>query len=179
MSTKLFLTSPRNSPAAQRSLFEALKCRTLIASDSKLPSVLPILEIVKPRCLTIPSLDELLEESFPLFAYEKAFEAGRWDPFFILYVSQDQKHYPLPSYWKLTWLSPYRHTSGSTGMPKPLVWTQESAVRHHACVSQKIPAQQAVTSVEHLVSDKRVVVTVPCFHVRLHEPGQSSLWRKL
>ncbi|ROW10094.1 hypothetical protein VMCG_02037 [Cytospora schulzeri] len=136
----LFLTSPRNSPAAQRSLFEALKCRTLVTSDSKLPPVLPILEIVKPRCLTIPTLDELLEESFPLFAYDKAFEAGRWDPLFIL------------------------HTSGSTGLPKPLVWTQESAVRHYASASQEVPAQQDVTSVEHLISGKRVVVTVPSFH---------------
>lgn len=136
----LFLTSPRNSPAAQRSLFEALKCRTLLTSDSKLPSVLPILDIVRPRCLTIPSLDELLGESFPLFQYDKAFEIGRWDPFFIL------------------------HTSGSTGIPKPLVWTQEAALRLYAGSIQEVPAQKDVTSVEHLVSGKRVVVTVPSFH---------------
>ncbi|KUI66302.1 Linear gramicidin synthase subunit D [Cytospora mali] len=136
----LFLTSPRNSPAAQRSLFEALKCRTLITSDSRLPSVLPIIDVVAPRCLTIPSVDELLKESFPPFAYDKAFEAGRWDPLFVL------------------------HTSGSTGMPKPLVWTQESVARHYTCAIQEVERQQDATSVEHLMAGKRVVVTVPSFH---------------
>lgn len=89
ISSKLFLTSPRNSPAAQRSLFEALKCQTLVTSDSTLPAISPILEIVRPRCLTIPAVDELLEESFPSFPYDRAYEAGRWDPFFILYVLPD------------------------------------------------------------------------------------------
>lgn len=93
---KLFLTSPRNSPAAQRSLFESLKCQTLITSDSKLPPVLPILEVVKPRCLTIPSVDELLKESFPSFAYDKTYEAGRWDPLFIMYVLRDRSDYSHP-----------------------------------------------------------------------------------
>lgn len=39
----------------------------------------------------IPSLDKLLQESFPMFAYDKAFEAGRWDPLFIMYVLRNRK----------------------------------------------------------------------------------------
>lgn len=50
-------------------------------------------------------------------------------------------------------------------MPKPLMFTQDAAVRHHACASQDIPAHQDVTSVEHLISGKRMMVTVPSFHV--------------
>lgn len=84
MFCKLFLTSPRNSPAAQRSLFEALKSRTLITADAELPAVLSILDVIKPRSLTIPSVDKLLSESFPLFEYNKPFETGRWKPLFIL-----------------------------------------------------------------------------------------------
>lgn len=84
MLQQLFLTSPRNSPAAHRSLFNALNCRTVITTDPRPPPVVPILEFVKPRCLTIPSLDELLRETYPVFAYDKSFEAGRWDPYFIM-----------------------------------------------------------------------------------------------
>ncbi|ROW16995.1 hypothetical protein VPNG_01418 [Cytospora leucostoma] len=160
----LFFTSPRNSPAAQHSLFEALKCRTLITSDSKLPSVLPILDVVKPRCLKIPSLDELLQESFPLFAYDKAFETGRWDPLFIMYVLRNWKDQAVCVVLEAYMADSPRHTSGSTGIPKPLVWTQETAARHYASAIQEVPDQQDVTSVEHLISGKRVMVTVPPFH---------------
>lgn len=58
----------------------------------------------------------------------------------------------------------YRHTSGSTGMPKPLAFTQEGAARHHACASQDVPDD--ATSVERLMAGKRVMVTVPPFHVK-------------
>ncbi|KAF3769380.1 hypothetical protein M406DRAFT_96027 [Cryphonectria parasitica EP155] len=136
----LFLTSPRNSPAAQQSMFSALNCKTLVTTDPKPPSVLPILESIGPRCLTVPAIDDLLAVPPSPFAYEKPFEAGRWDPLFVL------------------------HTSGSTGIPKPLIWTQESCVRHHACASQAIPNEQGLASVEHILWGKRVIVTVPSFH---------------
>lgn len=135
----LFPTSPRNSPAAQKSLFNTLKCKTLVTTDPSLPPVQPILDAVKPRCLTVPSIQELLCDQ-PHFPYDKTFEAGRWDPLVI---------------W---------HSSGSTGLPKPLMFAQDAAVRHHACASQDIPADQHVTSVEHLISGKRIMVTVPSFH---------------
>lgn len=81
-SRQLFLTSPRNSPAAHRSIFETLKCSTLVTTDPKLPFVLPILDAVQPRCLTVPTIAELLVESAP-FPYDKSFEAGRLDPLVI------------------------------------------------------------------------------------------------
>lgn len=160
MPSKLFLTSPRNSPAAQRSVFETLKCRTLITTDPKLPPVLPILDVVKPRCLTVPGIDELSAQSSP-FPYDKSFEAGHWDPLVIWCVLKRTDFLPvLDADKNIT----YRHTSGSTGMPKPLAFTQEGAVRHHACASQDVP--DGVTSIERLMAGKRVMVTVPPFHVR-------------
>ncbi|KAG8165775.1 hypothetical protein KVR01_004327 [Diaporthe batatas] len=141
----LFPTSPRNSPAAQKFLFETLKCRILVTTDPTLPSVLPILDVVKPRCLTVPTIDELLTEH-PPFVYEKPFDAGRWNPLVI---------------W---------HSSGSTGLPKPIVFTQDAAMRHYTCARQdipphgEIPTYQDASSVEHLVAGKRMMVTVPPFH---------------
>lgn len=61
----LFLTSPRNSPAAHRSLFDSLKCRTLVTTDPTPPSVPSIIEDVKPRQRFIPSVEELLEKPYP------------------------------------------------------------------------------------------------------------------
>lgn len=58
-----------------------------------------------------------------------------------------------------------RHTSGSTGMPKPLIWTQESMARQQGCSSQK-HSELNGTSIESMLWGKRVMVTVPPFHVR-------------
>ncbi|CAN8100800.1 unnamed protein product [Discula destructiva] len=38
----LFLTSPRNSPAAHKSLFQSLKCRTLVTTEPTPPPALAI-----------------------------------------------------------------------------------------------------------------------------------------
>lgn len=164
--SKLFLTSPRNSAAAHRSLFETLKCKTLITTDPKVS----ILDAVQVQCLIVPSIEDLLVESTP-FPYDKSFEAGRGDPLVIWYV---QRSIPVHlKYHTDCSLLLERHTSGSTGVPKPLAFTQEAATRHFACASQEVP--QDVTSVEHLISGKRVMVTVPSFHVRrLHNAAAHS-----
>ncbi|KAI1445617.1 putative NRPS-like enzyme [Annulohypoxylon stygium] len=134
----IFLTSPRNSAAAHRSLFDALNCRTLVTTDPTPPSVPPILEAVKPRQLVAPSVEELLEKDYPHFPFDKTFDQVRWDPVFII------------------------HTSGSTGLPKPMIWTHETARRHHKFTSSLPP--DGVTSIDQLTRGKRVIATVPPFH---------------
>ncbi|KAK2603194.1 hypothetical protein N8I77_009668 [Diaporthe amygdali] len=148
----LFLTSPRNSPAAHRSLFEALKCETLVTTDPTPPPANAILEAAnpRPRQLTVPGIDELLAQTYPPFSYDKPFEAARWDPLVVI------------------------HTSGSTGIPKPLIWTQECGIRHHDCAARNLPDQEGVTSVDHFITGKRLMVTVPPFHGA--GMGQYMLW---
>ncbi|KAK7743245.1 putative NRPS-like protein biosynthetic cluster [Cytospora paraplurivora] len=138
----LFLPSPRNSSIAQQSLLTALNCQTLVTSEPTPPAGIAILESVKPRPyhLTIPSIDELLSQQHSLFSYEKSFEAGRWDPLFII------------------------HTSGSTGMPKPKIFTQETGMRHIACSNQAKEIQPEAGSVEDFLQGKRLMVTMPPFH---------------
>ncbi|KAK7752885.1 putative NRPS-like protein biosynthetic cluster [Diatrype stigma] len=134
----LFLTSPRNSPAAHRALFDALKCKTFVTTDPLPAPAHAIIEAVKPRKLVIPTVDELLEKTYPHFSYDKPFEEARWDPVFII------------------------HTSGSTGLPKPLIWTQETAVRH--INSTSVPNPDGLTSIDSFVRGKRVLSTLPSFH---------------
>ncbi|KAK3942541.1 putative nrps-like enzyme protein [Diplogelasinospora grovesii] len=119
----LFLTSPRNSPAAHRALFDALKCQTLVTTDPTPAPAIAVIEAVKPRQLTVPSVDELLGGNYPPYANKKTFETGRWDPLFVI------------------------HTSGSTGIPKPLIWAQETAVRHHKMTSRD--PSEGVLSIDH------------------------------
>lgn len=96
------------------------------------PPALAIMEAVKPeRQLVIPSVDEFLTESYPLFPFNKVFETARFrascrpvGPLFATMSSIDNQN-------KRTALIRHRrHTSRSTGLPKPTTWTHESAVRH-------------------------------------------------
>ncbi|KAI1212601.1 putative NRPS-like enzyme [Annulohypoxylon truncatum] len=134
----ILLTSPRNSAAAHRGLFDVLKCRTLVTTDPMPPSVAPIIEAVKPRQLVVPSVEELLEKPFPHFLLDKTFDQARWDPLFII------------------------HTSGSTGLPKPMIWTHETGTRHHKFTSRDPP--NGMTSIDQITRGKRVIATLPPFH---------------
>ncbi|KAI1379850.1 putative NRPS-like enzyme [Hypoxylon crocopeplum] len=134
----LFLTSPRNSLAAHRALFDVLECKILVTTDPVPPPALSIIDAVKPRVLTAPSVDELFSKSYPPYVYDKTFEEARWDPLWVI------------------------HTSGSTGLPKPLIWTQESGARHHNCAGSSPP--DGVLSIDSFCRGKSVLVTVPPFH---------------
>ncbi|KAL2136208.1 hypothetical protein VTI74DRAFT_4838 [Chaetomium olivicolor] len=76
----IFLTSPRNSLAAHRSLFDRLKCRTLLTSDPVPPPAQAIIDAIKPRHLTVPSVEELLATQYPPFVFDKTWPEARWEP---------------------------------------------------------------------------------------------------
>ncbi|KAI8949814.1 putative NRPS-like enzyme [Xylaria longipes] len=136
---RLFLTSPRNSSEAHRKLFDRLNCRTLITPDPSHQPALAILEGVKPcRSLAIPSISDLLQATRNVYIMDKSLSRSRRDTLFII------------------------HTSGSTGIPKPLEWTQETAIRQTEASSRDPPAK--VNSIESLFHGKRVLSTLPPFH---------------
>ncbi|KAI1748685.1 putative NRPS-like enzyme [Xylaria castorea] len=136
---RLFLTSPRNSPVAHRKLFDTLKCRTLITPDPSHQPALAVLEAVQAcQCLAIPSIDDLLQPPHRAYIMEKSLIESYSDTLFII------------------------HTSGSTGIPKPLNWTQETAVRHIEASSRDPP--DGLASIDTLFHGKRVLSTLPPFH---------------
>ncbi|KAH9885677.1 putative NRPS-like enzyme [Xylariomycetidae sp. FL2044] len=137
----LFLTSPRNSPAAHKSLFGALDCQTLVTSDPAPPAASAIIEAVKPRCIAIPSVQELMGKQHAHFAYEKTFEQARSDPFAVL------------------------HTSGSTGIPKPIMWTLDTVAKHHNLSGLAPPeGVSSQASLDYFFHGKRILSTLPPFH---------------
>jgi acyl-coenzyme A synthetase/AMP-(fatty) acid ligase len=97
----LFL-SPKNSPEGAIAVLNAVDCDIWVQpSGVNNPSV--VKEIIARRSMTVldlPSLDELLDiDGVTSFPYTKTFEEAANEPFCFL------------------------HTSGSTGVPKPIPWS--------------------------------------------------------
>jgi acyl-coenzyme A synthetase/AMP-(fatty) acid ligase len=99
----LLLPSPRNSEDGQLNLLEKTDCHKLLRPEGV--SVQNVLD-ARPslQCFLVPTLDELLDETpVPHYPYKKTFREGQADPHIVF------------------------HTSGSTGLPKPIV-SPEGAV---------------------------------------------------
>ncbi|KAJ2978082.1 hypothetical protein NUW58_g7608 [Xylaria curta] len=134
----IFLTSPRNSPAAHSALFETLKCKTLVTTDPVPPPALAIFEAIKPRRLTLPNANDLLDKPQKHFNCDKTYEKNGREPIWAV------------------------HTSGSTGIPKPIIWTSEAVARHQNGSNNAPP--EGVPSLDHFLHGKRALTTLPPFH---------------
>ena len=103
---KLFAPSPRNTLDIHLSLLEILDCNIFIVPEGP-PPILGIIERIRSRrnlkTLALQPLEDLLNlKDTPRWAYNESFESAVNKPFVVL------------------------HTSGSTGMPKPIVLSQRS-----------------------------------------------------
>ncbi|KAI1142682.1 hypothetical protein F5Y05DRAFT_126811 [Hypoxylon sp. FL0543] len=138
---KLLLNSPRNTLEQHLSLFDKTDCNTFISPvNFPLPAVKQILAARPMRHLEVPGMHHWLDgelEGKP-YPYTKTFAEARGEPFVVL------------------------HTSGSTGLPKPIIQT-------HATISP-LDAITALPSLGHkpafpaTCAGKRVYVTFPLFH---------------
>jgi acyl-coenzyme A synthetase/AMP-(fatty) acid ligase len=99
--------------------------------------------------LTIPSVHNLLDlKDVPEYPIDRAGYEHRTDPIFVL------------------------HTSGSTGIPKPLIYTNEFWGRvMNQCKLAAPPGHKDVTS---YFKTGKFLMTLPGFHVRLTVPHS---WR--
>lgn len=94
--------SPKNNTEGALAVLDAAKCNIWVKPREQpgLPLVEDFLQQRRMRVLDIPEIDELLDaESTKSFPYTKTFDEAIRDPFCLL------------------------HTSGTTGLPKPVTWS--------------------------------------------------------
>ncbi|CAI6332749.1 unnamed protein product [Periconia digitata] len=96
---KVLLSSHHNSVAGHAELIKQSDCGIMLYA-SGFP-VHPILERCRMESVCIPELDYLLDDAMSCeeFPYEKTFDEAKMHPCMVI------------------------HTSGSTGLPRPVVWT--------------------------------------------------------
>lgn len=97
LNKQALFVSPRNSVEGQKHLFAQTDCRALFCPETFLPVVESWglgsdMQVYKVG----PLHDWFPTEEVPHFSYEKTFEQAEWEPLCVL------------------------HTSGSTGLPKPI-----------------------------------------------------------
>ncbi|KAI1298565.1 hypothetical protein F5Y03DRAFT_269055 [Xylaria venustula] len=135
----LTFPSPRNSAAAHKVLLDTLGCKTLITTTPISPPALTILKAAQSQMLTVPEVDQLLGQAYQHYSCDRTYEKNGREPIWAI------------------------HTSGSTGFPKPIIWTSEAIARHHNGTDAAPPA--SVPSLDHFERGKRVLTTLPPFHV--------------
>ncbi|RWA13065.1 hypothetical protein EKO27_g2022 [Xylaria grammica] len=95
---KMLFTSPRNNLDGHPNVLEKSNCQVFLSASDSHTDIRPILERRPMRTLTAPALNELLHSPVEPYPYTKSFEDARHDPCLVL------------------------HTTGSTSLPKPIVW---------------------------------------------------------
>jgi acyl-CoA synthetase (AMP-forming)/AMP-acid ligase II len=144
----MFFTSPRNSIPAHSHLFNRLECKTLLTSSPTPPVVSAIVGAHPLKVLEVPSVQDLLHKKYAHYPYTKTFEEAKFDPLIAL------------------------HTSGSTGMPKPIVWTQDWAAAFQMWSQMDPP--EGLESRDKFYQGNRLFPLLPPFHVR-HLPSFAHL----
>lgn len=136
-----FLPSPRNSEEAQVSLMTGLGCTRLITTSPS-PTGVSVLRKLATKTLEIPSLDFLVDmdpSQAASISYCPNPEEDKSDPIFIL------------------------HTSGSTGIPKPLFYTNEYVARVYN--TQTLVPPDGYRSIDSELRKGTSLVTLPPFHI--------------
>ncbi|KAI0177636.1 nonribosomal peptide synthetase [Pestalotiopsis sp. NC0098] len=95
---KALFISPRNSQEGQLNLFEKTDCHIVAAPKSHHNNIQPWLHEREMQAVEVGEMAKWFpEKEVPHFPYDKTYEEAEWDPLVVL------------------------HTSGSTGLPKPVV----------------------------------------------------------
>ena len=144
----MLFTSPRYSILAQMNLMKSVDCKIMLAPEGR-PSVIDaILESYEMRLHQIPTLDELFKGDHSQYPLDKTFEQARDEPLVVL------------------------HTSGTTGFPKPIVWTHDWAASFGR--QREFAPPSGFDSSDRLLLGNRLLSLMPPFHVSSSNFGLST-----
>ncbi|TRX87850.1 hypothetical protein FHL15_011268 [Xylaria flabelliformis] len=140
----LLLPSPRNPPSTNASLMEQTRSTKLLHAAEVKPIVRHLSDIVPfLHVATIPSFDEMVTSSPGRYPFSKLFDECRDDPVVVL------------------------HSSGSTGLPKPITMTHGSfAVLDNEHNLRDVPGRRKRDwSMWTFRGEARVYTVFPFFHL--------------
>ncbi|KAI4930122.1 hypothetical protein J4E85_004746 [Alternaria conjuncta] len=98
---KMLFPSPRYGAEALVKLIESVDAKAMLKSEIPIPVVKDVLSMKDMKTLQIPSVEQLLTSKAEPYPYNKTYQQNSREPFVCL------------------------HTSGTTGFPKPILWTHE------------------------------------------------------
>lgn len=132
----LFL-SPRNNLEGHLNVLEGVNCHVFLRAEET--NIDPILEKRPMESWVVPELETLLNIPVERYPYTKSFEQAYMDPCLVL------------------------HTTGSTGLPKPVTW--------HVGILSTYEAWRTIPHVDGYVptteiyqQSKRAYTSMPLFH---------------
>ena len=139
---KMLVPSPRTSTKNQISLLKATDCRVLLkAGSTRIDDQLCAEDV---RCIVIPELDHFLDrDPVTQYPFNKTFEEVRNDLVAVL------------------------HSSGSTGVPKPIFFTHSSVctLDNHNLYRSSAGEKTILAS----LGGNRMFSLLPFFHVSTHQ----------
>ncbi len=141
MHEQILSISPRNTVGDHATLFKSTNCKVLLTpSPARSPIVAAIQDALPLQLLDSPSVQDLLNNYHPHYSFPKNFATAKDEPLVVL------------------------HTSGTTGVPKPIVYTHAFAA---SCIQWgQLKAPEGFESQFSLLQSNRQFITLPFFHVR-------------
>ena len=122
-------------------LLDRLGCETILVSSTDLP-IIPTLENEMQRQVKeIPSLATLLETQYKHYPFDKKFDEAKSEPLVVV------------------------HTSGTTGIPKPLIYTHDWAASW--ILQNQMDPPPGSKSLEHVIHGVELCAVTPPNHVGL------------
>lgn len=136
----MLFPTPRYSADALAKLAVQVSAKTMLAPASPLPIVGEVAARCGMAIHQIPEMETLLfGQKYDHYAYNKTFEEARFEPLAVV------------------------HTSGTTGQPKPIIWTHEWADSFAA--ERYLDPPSNYESMDGLLLGTRVFNMMPNFHV--------------
>jgi acyl-coenzyme A synthetase/AMP-(fatty) acid ligase len=135
----MLFISPSYSRVAHVNLMKQLNCKTMLVPTIRPDVVNTILEVYEMRVYQIPELKDLLDQDYTHYPYEKTFDEARSEPLVAL------------------------HTSGTTGLPKPVIWTHDWASSF--AEERYLAPPSGFDLMDGLVQGARMFSLMPPFHV--------------